>query len=479
MKRILLALLFWMGGAGAAQAETHFVRMLNGPFRFDPANLTVNVGDTVIWTNRVTTLHDTVSEGVWASPLFGFRGSFSFTFNVPPKTYNYVCTPHVDAGMIGTITVAGPPNGPPTASISAPANGAVFLTTDTIRVAVDAADDAGVAKVELVVDDAVTQTKGSGPFEFSLTLGVGAHTIRAVATDALGLSGSSGAITVTVRAPNQRPAVSITTPMTGATFTAPASLTIEANATDDVGVDRVEFFVDGVLAGTDRTPGYSLARVFAAGNHQITAVAYDGEGLSAVSAPVAIQVSHPPPSAPVVEIVYPLQGQYLEYATNRLTTLAARAGDADGTVATVEFFEGTNSLGLASHVPADTNILVLNSETAFPANTLDYLLARAMAEGRHTIVARATDNAGNVATSDPVSFTMALRPTLTSAVPQADGAMRLSVFGTSGAPHVFEHSEDGVTWTPFLTNALYRRILFFDDVTAAGRTNRMYRARSP
>src|SRR5687767_9792997 len=108
-------------GAVPSRGATHLVRMDN--FFFAPANLTVDVGDTVIWTNAVITGHDTVCQGVWASPLLPRRGTFSFTFNVTPRTYNYVCTPHISFGMVGSITVRAPLNRAPTATITSPPNG--------------------------------------------------------------------------------------------------------------------------------------------------------------------------------------------------------------------------------------------------------------------------------------------------------------------------------------------------------------------
>jgi plastocyanin len=95
--------------------------------RFDPNELTVSVGDTVTWTNEsaeshtVTTTEEELPEGAryFASGgadseaqardelqegLLTEGETFEVTFD-RPGTYAYVCIPHEDAGMTGSIVV--------------------------------------------------------------------------------------------------------------------------------------------------------------------------------------------------------------------------------------------------------------------------------------------------------------------------------------------------------------------------------------
>jgi len=83
---------------------------------FSPATETINVGETVTWTNNGDNSHTTTGAD-WDSGVVSPGGSFSFTFN-SAGTFDYVCQIH-PPGMVGTIIVqAGngdgtlPPTGP-------------------------------------------------------------------------------------------------------------------------------------------------------------------------------------------------------------------------------------------------------------------------------------------------------------------------------------------------------------------------------
>ncbi|MEA2420863.1 MAG: hypothetical protein QOE60_3069 [Thermoleophilaceae bacterium] len=72
-------------------------------FQFSPAAVTVNVGDTVTWTNNGPTPHSaTSSSGVWDTGIMDAGQSGSHTF-IEPGTFAYICTPHPN--MHGTVVV--------------------------------------------------------------------------------------------------------------------------------------------------------------------------------------------------------------------------------------------------------------------------------------------------------------------------------------------------------------------------------------
>ena len=85
------------------------------------------------------------------------------------------------------------------------------------------------------------------------------------------------------------PTVSVTAPLNGATVS--GNVTIRATATDDIRVEKVDFWVDGVLRAIDRTASYSYtwnSGSVAAGTHRIEARAYDIDGNRVASNPITV-----------------------------------------------------------------------------------------------------------------------------------------------------------------------------------------------
>ncbi|HEY3107828.1 MAG TPA: galactose oxidase-like domain-containing protein, partial [Chloroflexota bacterium] len=112
-------------------------------FAFQPNALTVQVGQTVSWTNSGLRNHTATSDtGLWDSGTLAQGGSFSFAFGTP-GTYAYHCSIH--PSMTGTIVVAGPPTATPTPSPTATPLGGRLDTT--------AADFASGQSDALVVAD--------------------------------------------------------------------------------------------------------------------------------------------------------------------------------------------------------------------------------------------------------------------------------------------------------------------------------------
>jgi glucose/arabinose dehydrogenase/PKD repeat protein len=92
----------------------------------------------------------------------------------------------------------------------------------------------------------------------------------------------------------QPPTVSMTSPSPGST--ASHVVTLSATASDDVGVQSVEFFMDGTSLGVDTTAPYSLdwdSTAVSNGSHTLTAVARDASGNQATSAGVPVTTLNP------------------------------------------------------------------------------------------------------------------------------------------------------------------------------------------
>ena len=68
---------------------------------FDPANVSISVGDTVIWKNEDKVNHQ-IKIGDVESTLFSEGKTFNHTFNTT-GTFSYICTIH--PSMKGTVIV--------------------------------------------------------------------------------------------------------------------------------------------------------------------------------------------------------------------------------------------------------------------------------------------------------------------------------------------------------------------------------------
>jgi hypothetical protein len=188
---------------------------------------------------------------------------------------------------------------PPTVSMTAPASGATV--NGTVSVTASASDNVGVASVQFQLDGAnVGSLDTASPYSFSwntATASNGSHTLRAIAKDAVGNSTTSANATVTVSnstADTTPPTVSMTAPASGATVSGTVSVT--ANASDNVGVASVQFQLDGANFGSlDTASPYSVSwntTTSSNGAHTLRAIAKDAAGNSTTSANVSLTVSN-------------------------------------------------------------------------------------------------------------------------------------------------------------------------------------------
>src|SRR5690242_7384576 len=92
-------------GPAVPGAPTLLTEVTIQNYAFHTQSITINVGDTVRWTNLDPDRHtSTSSAGLWDSGELAQNGTFAYTFTAP-GTYTYYCARH--PGMTGTITVTG------------------------------------------------------------------------------------------------------------------------------------------------------------------------------------------------------------------------------------------------------------------------------------------------------------------------------------------------------------------------------------
>ncbi|MGH8528016.1 MAG: Ig-like domain-containing protein, partial [Gammaproteobacteria bacterium] len=198
-----------------------------------------------------------------------------------------------------SITVGGIDTQAPTVTMTAPANGTT-VSGSSVTVSANASDNVGVSAVQFKLDGANLGAEDtSSPYSISwntTTATNGSHTLTAVARDAAGNTTTSAGVSVTVPDATS-PTVSITAPADGATVSG-TTVTVSANASDNVGVGGVQFKLDGAnLGAEDITAPYSIvwnSTTATIGSHTLTAVARDAAGNIGTSAGVKVTVKSGP-----------------------------------------------------------------------------------------------------------------------------------------------------------------------------------------
>jgi hypothetical protein len=278
----------------------------------------------------------------------------------------------------------------PTVSITSPAANASVSGTTTVQAT--ASDAGGIAGVQLKVDGAnLGEEVKAAPYSASWnTAGLtGSHTLTAVARNNAGVTTTSAPVTVTAgssSADKTPPTVSIASPANGSTVS--GTVTITANASDNVGVTGVQFNLDGAALGNQLAAApYSITwntQGVAAGAHTMTAVARDAAGNRTTSAPVTLNVADVTP--PTVAITSPANGATLSGAV----ALSATATD-NVKVAGVQFL--LNGAALGAEITAAPYTLSWNTAS--------------VANATYSITARARDASGNTATCAALSVKVA------------------------------------------------------------------------
>ena len=353
--------------------------------------------------------------------------------SAPAGTYSLTAVAVDNEGASTTsppvsVTVNGTGNQAPSVSFVSPSQGATFTAGAQIFVQAAASDSDGtVSRVDLYQGSTLLKSDYTSPYSvYWSSVPAGTHTLTATARDNSGLT-RSATITITVNAPgNQLPNVSISSPSTGATYTAPATVSIQATASDSDGtISRVEFYRGSTLISTDTTSPYSASWTNAgAGTYALTARAFDNSGGSRTSTAVNVSIGSASNQLPTVSISSPAAGA--AFTAPAAITIAATAADSDGTIAGVDFYVGTQ-------------LIASDTSSPYTASWTN------VAAGTYSLTAIARDNSGGTRTSTAVAVTV-------------------SPAGTQPTTVVFRASTDHTTNVTSYVVAIYRST---DPVTAS------------
>jgi subtilisin family serine protease/predicted Rdx family selenoprotein len=135
-----------------------------------------------------------------------------------------------------------------------------------------------------------------------IPLTAGPHLLRVV-IDTNGASGYFGNLNYlrwTIPGVNTPPTVQLTSPLHGASYAAPASVTLTATANDiDGTISQVAFYAGSTLLGTDASSPFTFSwGGVPVGTYHLTAIATDDLGANRTSKIVTVHVVTPPSSTP-------------------------------------------------------------------------------------------------------------------------------------------------------------------------------------
>ncbi|MGZ8901151.1 MAG: fibronectin type III domain-containing protein, partial [Limisphaerales bacterium] len=173
------------------------------------------------------------------------------------------------------------------------------------------------------------------------------------------------------------PQIQLTSPTSGATYTAPTTIVLSANASDlDGSIRSVEFFAGSTRLASLTTAPYSFSwNNVAAGTYQLNAVATDSHGAIARSVTATITVNISVPPAP--------------------TALAASA--TESSVRLTWLHSGTNETGFRVYRASGGTFALI---ATLPVNSVEFTDSALTAGTAYTYRVAAFNSAGNSAAAE-------------------------------------------------------------------------------
>ncbi len=283
----------------------------------------------------------------------------------------------------------------PLVSITNPVSGSTYISSQILPISVLASDNVGIARVEFYDNDTIKGTINSAPYSYNWNINStnnGAHRWTAKVYDTSGNNAISDPVGINVDIPNLddvAPVVTIVSP--AASSTVSGVVNVSVNATDNLGVSSVEFYLDNVLKTTKSVTPYVFAwdtKTVVDGVYSLKSKAYDIVGNVGIAGPLNVIVKN----ASLVDTIPPLvtiKGPSV--ISNKNKTFTASSSDNVG-VAKVEFY-------------LDSATAPFITDTSMPYSAT--INTKKLSVGSHIIFAKAYDLSGNTASSS-MSFSYGL-----------------------------------------------------------------------
>ena len=242
-------------------------------FRFTAdGNLDNTFGDNGIQRNVTGFINDIAIDG---NKLYGA---------------GYVLQSGITKGVVSRYILDN--NVPPTVKLTSPVDGGTYSTSKSVELS---ANDGTLKMLQFYNGNNLIGTELNAPYYRKwYNVPAGNYTITAKATDNNGGVTISAPVHIHVIV-DQPPVVNITSPVNGASYTAPATFLLSATATDVNGtIKMVEFYNGTTLLRTEKYSRYEwMWKDVAPGTYTITAKATDNLGVTTTSAPVKVTITSP------------------------------------------------------------------------------------------------------------------------------------------------------------------------------------------
>ncbi len=246
----------------------------------------------------------------------------------------------------------------------------------------------GIAAYEVYRDGVLYGTTTKISYAFTAQTPLTTYSLTIVARDHEGrVSAPSAALSVSTPADTTKPTVPKDLSAANVTHN---SFTLNwTPSTDNVGVTGYDVLSNNVVIGSPFAPPFAVTGLAPLTTYLMRVRAKDAVGnVSVLSVILPVTTEAPPNFDPTVTLTAPTNNSFF---TLPLTfTLSATATDSDGTIALVEFFDGTVKLGES-----------LTPSTPPSTFTLPFTFA---APGPHSLFARATDDRNATVDSAPAAI---------------------------------------------------------------------------
>jgi hypothetical protein len=331
----------------------------------------------------------------------------------PAKSYSFAVKAYNAAGLESSFSnvVVISETSAPTVAISSPATSS--SVSGTVSISVSAEDNVGVTKVEFYVNGVLVATEAASPYVYSwntATLASGTYTLTVKAYDAAGNVGESSKTVSVVNNDITAPTVALTAPLSNSIVS--GTIAVSAGASDNVGVNMVELYANGVLLFASNASPYNFTwdtTQVANGSYILTARAVDSSGNSGTSSAVTVTVQNADTSAPTISAF-------------------SMPTSATSLTVAVSSFSASDNIGVTGYLITESATAPSSSASGWSSSAPTSFTFSG--EGTKTAYAWTKDAAGNVSAAKSATTTIKLPMDLSSALSIASPVNNATVSAT-------------------------------------------------